>query len=203
MTLSFTMPYLTKDEVLDMLREHRHKEVIEQHLISGLPFVFRDVPDAYQDFTGTLAAQFSTPIEDISVIGSARIGFSLSPEKFGTPFQAKSDLDTIVVNAEMFDSAWFQLYNVGSRRSSMDQRVQLAFKEHQRNNVFFGFIVPELLPGIVTLSNLWFDVFQHIGGRIRVLAGHKINGRLYRTWDHVKAHQNYSLEGIATKFAGE
>jgi hypothetical protein len=194
------MPYLMKDEVLAMLRERRHKEVIEQHLISGLPFVFRDVPDAYQDFAGTLAAQFRTPTADISIIGSARIGFSLSPDKFGTPFHAKSDLDTIVVNAAMFDIAWFQLYNVGNRRFSMDQRVQSAFQQHRTNNIFFGFIVPELLPGIVTLSNLWFNVFQQIGGRIRVLAGHKINGRLFRTWDHVKAHQKYSLEGIATNF---
>ena len=145
------MAYLKKDEVVAMLKERRHKEVIEQHLIAGLPYVFRDSPDAFRDFTGTLAAQFRTPIADVSVIGSAKIGFSLSPDKFGTPFNAKSDLDTVVVNSEMFDTAWFQLYNVGSRRFLAERRVQTAFKEHRTNNVFFGFIVPEMLPGIVTL----------------------------------------------------
>ena len=195
------MPYLTKNEVLAMLRERRHNDVIEQHLIAGLPFAFKDDPRAYQDFSGTLSAQFRTPLEDISDIGSGRIGFSLDPDQFGTPFRPNSDVDTVIVNSAMFDRAWFQLYNIGSKRFSLERRVQTAFQEHRTNNVFFGFIVPKLLPGVVSLSALWFNVFQEVGGRIRSLAGHDINGRLYRTWDHVKAHQRYSLDAIAAKFA--
>jgi hypothetical protein len=195
------MPYLTRDEVVALLEERRLNELIEQHLIVGVPFVFRDAPTAYQDFAGTLSAQFRTPMADITVIGSAKIGFSLDPDKFGAPFGALSDLDTIVVNAAMFDTAWCQLYNLGRRRYSLERRVQAAFQEHRANNVFFGFIVPEALPGVVTLSNLWFNVFREVGGRIRALAGHEVNGRLYRTWDHVKAHQRYSLEAIAAKYA--
>jgi hypothetical protein len=195
------MPYLKKNEVLAMLKERRHKELVEEHLIAGLPYVFKDSPKAYQDFVGTLAGQFRTPKEDISVIGSARIGFSLDPDKFGAPFGAASDLDTIVVNAAMFDTAWYQLYSLGQRRFSLERWVQSAFQEHRTNNVFWGFIVPEALPGVVTLSNLWFNVFREVGGRIRALAGHEVNGRLYRTWDHVRAHQRYSLEAIAAKYA--
>ncbi len=195
------MPYLKKDEVLAMLKERRQKELIDQHLVTGLPFVFRDAPSAYQDFVGTLSAQFRTPVLDITVIGSARIGFSLDPDNFGAPFGKASDLDTVIVNAAMFDVAWFQLYNLGRRRFSLERKVKLAFEDHRTNNVFFGFIVPKELPGVVSLSNLWFNVIREVGGRIRALAGHEINGRLYRTWDHVRAHQRYSLEAIAAKFA--
>ena len=184
-----------------MLRDRRQKELIEEHLIAGLPFVFQDAPQKYQDFLGTLSAQFRTPAADISIIGSARIGFSLDPEKYGVPFRVASDLDTIIVNAAMFDTAWYQLYNLGRKRFSLEQKVKRAFEEHRRNNVFFGFIVPKELPGVVSLSTLWFNVFREVGGRIRELGGRDINGRLYRTWDHVRAHQKYSLEAIAAKFA--
>ena len=194
------MPYLTKDEVLAMLLERRDAEVVEQHLITGLPYVFREAPRAYQDFAETLSRQFRTPIVDVSVIGSGRIGFSLDPDKFGTPFQATSDLDAIVVNADMFDMAWIQLCRIGRRRLSLDSRVRSAFDLHRANNVFFGFIVSEALPGIVTLSTLWFNVFRQIGTGIRVIAGRNVTGRLYRTWEHVKVHQRYSLDAIATRF---
>lgn len=198
--LTLTMPYLTKDEVLAMLMERRDAEVVEQHLIAGLPYVFREAPRAFQDFAETLSRQFRTPIEDVSVIGSGRIGFSLDPDKFGTPFHARSDLDVIVVNPEMFDLAWIQLCRVGRRRLSLDPRVKSAFEVHRANNVFFGFIVPEALPGILTISTLWFNVFRQIGFGIRVLAGRKVTGRLYRTWEHVRVHQRYSLDAVATKF---
>jgi hypothetical protein len=191
------MPYLTKDEVEQMLKARRQDELIEKHLIAGLPYVFRDNPEAYREFANTLASEFRTPLEDISLIGSARIGYSLDPDKFGTPFQPESDLDAVVVNAAMFDTAWFQLYNLGRRRLSLSYRVKTSFDKHRTNNVFFGFIVPKELPGILTASPLWFNVLERVGGQIRLLAGHAVNGRLYRTWNHVKAHQRYSLSKIA------
>jgi hypothetical protein len=197
------MPYLTKEEVEQMLKERRHDELIDEHLITGLPYVFRDNPEAYQAFANTLASELRTPLEDISLIGSARIGYSLDPDKFGTPFQPESDLDAVVINAAMFDTAWFQLYNFGRRRLNLRYRVKTAFDDHRRNNVFYGFIVPKELPGVLTAQPLWFNALQRVGADIRVLAGHDVNGRLYRTWNHVKAHQRYSLNEIAASLRNE
>jgi hypothetical protein len=193
------MQYLTKDELLATLRERRQREVVETHLISGLPYVFRNNEAAYKDFTATLAAQLRTPATDIGIIGSARIGFSLDPDKFGVSFSAASDVDSVIVNAEMFDKAWFELYGLGSRLYSLDQWVQSAFHTHRTNNVFYGFIEPNRLPGIVGIAMHWFRTLKGLG-RIREVSDHKVNGRLYRTWDHVKAHQLYSLEGITTRY---
>src|ERR1700684_3928095 len=97
------MPYITKDDLLKMLKERRRSEIVENHLLGGLPYIFRDNPAAYKNFVETLSGQFATPVENIGIIGSARTGFSLDPDKFGTPFSAASDVDTIVVNAERFD----------------------------------------------------------------------------------------------------
>jgi hypothetical protein len=190
------MPYLNKNEVVAMLKAKRQSEVVNDHLLKGVPFVFQANPPAYQNFVGTLSAQFRTPVEDITIIGSARLGISLDPDKFGTPFSRTSDVDTIVVNAQMFDTAWFELYNLGRKRFLLPRRIQNAYNEHKSGNVFYGYIEPEKLPGIVKLSPLWFSTLQGMG-RIRELTDHVINGRLYRTWEHVRAHQYYSLESIA------
>ena len=195
------MPYLTKAELLKMLAERRHKEVLETHLITGLPFVFKDKAASYDKFVETLAGQFQTPKEDVGVVGSARIGFSINPDKFPAPFRPASDIDTIVVNAAQFDKAWFELSGIGRRRFSLNRKIQTAYQEHRTNNVFFGFIVPDSLPGIVSLSPMWFFGLQLVGRHVREISGRTINGRLFRTWEHVKAHQLYSLESIEAKFA--
>jgi len=182
-----------------MLKERRHHEVIEDHLITGLPFVFQAEEAAYEVFRNTLGDHLRTPPEDISIIGSARLGFSLSPEKFGAAFSSSSDIDTVVVNSQMFDVAWLQLSRIGRKRLSLPEKVQTAFKAHKGNNLFFGFIEPNRLPGIVTLSNHWFRTFQGLG-RVPSLSKFLIQGRLYRTWDHVKTHQLYTLECITDKF---
>ena len=195
------MPYLTKAELLKMLVERRHKEVVENHLIAGVPFVFKESAKSYDKFVETLAGQFQTPKEDVSLIGSARIGFSINPDKFPAAFRPASDVDAVVVNAEKFDKAWFELSGIGRRRFGMERKVQIAYQEHRENNVFFGFIVPDRLPGIVTLSPIWFFGLQLVGRQVREVSGRKINGRLYRTWEHVRAHQLYSLESIEAKFA--
>jgi hypothetical protein len=193
------MPYLTKDELLGMLRERRQLEVVNGHLISGIPYVFRNRPSAHLDFKATLASQLQTPDADICIIGSAKIGFSLDPDKFGTSFSISSDIDTIIVNSDMFDKAWFELYGLGLRLYSLRAGVQNAFHVHRTNNVFYGFIEPNRLPGIVGISAYWFRTLQGLG-RIREIADHEVNARLYRTWEHVRAHQLYSLEGITTKY---
>ncbi len=194
------MPYLTNDELMAMLAERRHKEVVETHLLAGVPYVFRNRAKGYETFVATLAGQFQTPEADVGVVGSARIGFSINPDKFPAPFRPASDIDTIIVNAAKFDKAWAELVSVGRRRFLMGRKVQIAYQEHRENNVFFGFIVPDNLPGIVSLSPIWFEGLQLVGRQVKEIAGRTINGRLYRTWDHVKAHQHYSLESIEAKF---
>jgi hypothetical protein len=193
-----TMPYLDKNQLLAMLSERRQLELINEHLITGVPYVFRDSEATYRSFREILAAQFRTPVADVTIIGSARIGFSLDPEKYGFPFSPSSDIDTVVVNEGMFDVAWHQLVRIGQRRFGFEPRVQTAFNNHRNNNVFFGYIQPNRLPGVVTLANHWFRTFQGLG-RIQTLSGYDVNGRLYRTWEHVRAHQLYSLESIALK----
>jgi hypothetical protein len=190
------MPYLTKDDVVTMLKARQQKQIVDQHLIIGLPYVFQNDPALYTAMQNALAAQLRTPIADISIIGSARTGFSLDPDKFGASFSAASDIDTIIVNSSMFDVAWQQLYMTGRKRLATIPRVQTAFREHRTNNVFYGYIEPAKLPGIVTLAQHWFQTFMKLPN-IKGLANREISGRLYRTWDHVRAHQLYSLECIA------
>ena len=141
------MPYLTKQEVLAMLRDRRQKELIEEHLIAGLPFVFQDAPQSSRTFWEHSPRNSELRCKPLDH-WQCKNWVQLGSEKYGVPFRVASDLDTIIVNAAMFDTAWYQLYNLGRKRFSLEQKVKRAFEEHRRNNVFFGFIMRKSCLGL-------------------------------------------------------
>jgi len=189
------MTYPSKDEFSDLLNSRDHTKIVDEILVAGIPFAFRDSPADYDVLRTTLGTALHLSADSMTVVGSGRIGFSLSPEKYGTPFLPESDLDAVVVSAEMFDVAWFDLLRLGRKYLNLRKQVQSWVDAHRENHVYFGFIIPDRLPGAVAVSPTWFRTFRGLA-RNPSLAGRDVNGRLYRTWDHVYVHQLYSLRRI-------
>jgi hypothetical protein len=193
------MPYPTRDEFVDLLKTRRHSDLVDEHLLAGIPFAFEASPHVYDLLRDTLSKELRSQTADITVIGSGRIGFSLDPDKFGKPYQqGTSDIDTVIVSERMFDVAWYQMASKGRSVLNLQFRVRQSFDEHRQNNIFFGYIQPERLIGVITLSALWFRTFNALA-LVPELAALDVQGRLYRTWDHVKIHQLYSLNRVAEK----
>jgi hypothetical protein len=190
------MPYPTKEEFVELLRARRRRDLVDDYLGQAVPFAFESEPLVYELLRNTLAETFALTAADITVIGSGRIGFSLDPSRFGAPYSSASDIDTVIVSSDLFDTAWIQMCAVGRRY--LEERVKQSLKEHRTNNIFYGFVQPERLPGVVGISQYWFRAFKSLA-RVPELSPLNIQGRLYRTWDHVKLHQLYSLNGIANK----
>ena len=178
-----------------MLSNDDHTKIVKEILIAGVPFAFRDSPADYDGLRSALGAALSVAADAMTVIGSGRIGFSLSPEKYGIPFSPGSDLDVAVVSADLFDIAWFELLRLGRKYFSLQRTTRSWIDTHKENNVYWGFIVPNQLPGAVALSPVWFRTFKGLA-RNPSLGGREVNGRLYRTWDHVHVHQLHSLRKI-------
>lgn len=189
------MPYPSKDEFSELLGSRDHTRIIEELLIAGVPYVFRDSPVDYDALRSTLGAALHLPADAMTVVGSGRIGFSLSPDKFGVPFSTKSDLDVVVVSAELFDVAWLDLLRLGRKYFGLQKGVRSWIDSHREGHIFWGFILPDRLPGAVALSPTWFRIFRGLA-RLPALSGRDVTGRLYRTWDHVRVHQLHSLRKI-------
>jgi hypothetical protein len=192
------MPYPTKDEFVELLKTHNHQIIVENYLLQGVPFVFEPEPSAYKLLQNGLSEQLKVDEADITVIGSGRLGFSLDPNKFGAPYTSASDIDTVIVNSELFDKAWFEMCAVGRRALGLERKIRQSLDMHRTNNIFYGYVQPDRLAGIVSISLHWFRTFKGLG-RVRELSSFDIHGRLYRTWRHVKIHQLYSLNNIADK----
>ena len=77
-----------------------------QWLSEGIPFAFKNCPAIYEAMRSWLSLKFirfGVRAKEINLRGSARLGLSLVPDKFGYPFNSNSDLDIFVVSSKLFD----------------------------------------------------------------------------------------------------
>jgi hypothetical protein len=77
----------------------------------GIPFAFKDAPMLFEAIRGWLALRLDVHPKEITIIGSARMGFSMSPPpEYGRLFGKHSDLDFAIISEKLFNelSADFQ-----------------------------------------------------------------------------------------------
>ncbi|MDF5726300.1 MAG: hypothetical protein PUP91_38845, partial [Rhizonema sp. PD37] len=72
------------------------KLIVQKHLIHGTPYVFKNDEDRYFDLKNQIAHHFSEHFDTVRMVGSAKLGFSISPSKLWQPFSDESDIDIIV-----------------------------------------------------------------------------------------------------------
>ena len=78
-----------------------HEEII--------PFVFEPKPMSWDTFRDEFVSRLQVSRSDIRIVGSARFGFSMKPDRNLKSFEDKSDIDVVIVNERMFDQLWHAL----------------------------------------------------------------------------------------------
>lgn len=82
--------------------QHQNMMFVRLWLAEGIPFAFQNCPSIYQVSREWLAKRLSVDPHHISIVGSARLGYSLNPSSFERGFYEKSDLDYVVVSESLF-----------------------------------------------------------------------------------------------------
>ena len=108
-------------------------------LTEGIPFAFGNYPVAYEEMRGWLGARLTVCPKQITLLGSGRIGFSLTRARFGRPFGHDSDLDLSIVSDTLFHrfaeafGRWKQDYSEGAIRPRNDTE-----RTYWNQNLQFG-----------------------------------------------------------------
>lgn len=193
-----------------LLATESHEVLVREHVFGGDPFAFDAWPYGWILLRKHLADALRVVDSDITLVGSGKLGFSLSPDTFGRQFSDESDVDVIVVSADRFDAAWRALLEWHfPRRNEYSGEMQVWARERRRD-VFLGRFEPErLLPTgsvfreppefIRDLSASWFNMFQGLGLIDARFASRKYVGRLYRTWDHALLYHAEGLREIRVR----
>lgn len=111
------------------------------------------------------------PNRDIYLVGSAQLGFSISPSghKRWRAFGDQSDIDLAIVSERLFEEFWNALDIYISRPTSWDRRSRCE------KSLASGWIRPDLLP--TEMADDWFGFFRELqrsrlyGGGVKIAAG--------------------------------
>ena len=97
------------DEIDHLITEFREKlnqditekELIDRHLIFGTPYIFRDDEYIYFTLKEKIATYFGVSNTEVYMIGSAKLGFSISPTKLWRKINDDSDIDMVIISEKL------------------------------------------------------------------------------------------------------
>lgn len=201
------MEYPSVEEFTHILLRRPLEEVVREYVFQGVPYVFRNQPAALTLLKQHLHSTLGLSEQDVTIVGSAKIGFSLSPDNFSRAFSDDSDVDVLVVNEKLFDLVWMtilkwhyprRIENLGGRDAkwARERRQDLYWGALFPDKIRFeGLSFPDVLKPLRDTSTAWFNAFRSLS-QYSEFVSRDISGRLYRSWDHALLYQMDGLQKI-------
>ncbi|HCG8169809.1 hypothetical protein P3633_22205 [Vibrio parahaemolyticus] len=172
------------------------RDVYQRYLLGHDTWYFRKHKQSasyaqdYDDFKLYMSKKLELHVNNIAIVGSAKLGFSLSPQKDYREFNDDSDIDLVVVSSPIFKAAW-EAYLDLHLRGYLPTYAPVA------KNVFKGFVSLKEIDNRSTFFDTWSRKVEPLKKDFQTLFGipHEVNYRVYDSWESV---ERYHLSGLKT-----
>jgi hypothetical protein len=173
--------------------------IYRKYLLGHDVWYFRDKlkkknhAEFYDDLKIFMSEKLEIHINNIAIVGSAKLGFSLTPteEKAFKNFHDKSDMDIVVVSSDLFRKCWSAYLDVAKT-----ERVP-----------YYNMVTGNIFRKFVALKNIEFnnDFFRQWKGRMEPCqkelqvvydVPNEINYRIYESWEDVERYHVQGLEKL-------
>ena len=124
---------------------------------------------------------------NVLMVGSGKIGYSLSPFKKFKAFDEDSDIDIAIISIKMFNELWAKI-----RLASTEEHISY---NSITSSIFRGFINEKHFSNIAFARQYWNNQILDLNRCIQEDVGiqHQINYRIYRSWEDL---EDYHINGI-------
>ncbi|WP_295792051.1 hypothetical protein [Mucilaginibacter sp.] len=165
------------------------RKMVQKWITSGGCAMVSD--QEYEALKLNISTHFKIAKDQVMIIGSAKLGFSLSPKKLFRRFNDSSDIDVVIVSSELFDSVWKNVYNL------VQQKVLWETFDSFKDYLFIGWIRPDLLPpsNQFELANDWWEYFRELTSS-GLFGSYKISGALYKDWEFLEGYHLNNIEKL-------
>ena len=162
-------------------------DIVRKHIIAGECAIIAD--SAYFQLRSAVADKYEIHPNEVLIVGSSKLGFSIAPRKMYRHFGDTSDVDVVIVSSYLFDKVWKEVHHYWDQGSYWPRHHDFV------KYLFQGWIRPDKLPpaNSFPLSNDWWKFFNALSSEDRYSL-YKIAGALYRDWDFLEAYQ---LRGVS------
>lgn len=136
-----------------------------------------------------ISSHFGVHPNEIILVGSAKVGFSLAPDKRYREFCDSSDLDVAIISTTLFDRVWHSVVDYKNSRQYWPKKNE--FKHH----FFDGWIRPDKLPPShkFSFANDWWEYFTSLSNS-QQFGMQSINAGLYREMSFLDKYQSLCIE---------
>lgn len=175
------------------------KEFYLKHIVKSHNWYFSDylhiapmdIVDRMDYFKEIVSTRLNINFHNVQIVGSAKVGYSLSPGKLFTPFhdecpdKPSSDIDIAIISERLYQKYWGELRRVKKIRYNQ------AYYNHLTASIFRGYIDGKDLVKVQELSAEWEEQICPINVRLQDELGfvHPITYRVYRGWDDLEEYQ--------------
>jgi hypothetical protein len=146
------------DSFREELRRVESKLMVHKYIISGDS---RTLPsESYYKLRVEIADWFGIHPNEVIMVGSGKLGFSIDPSKMFHPFRRDSDYDIAILSSELFDFYWRKVFAYS--------QANLFWKERDDFNSYLvrGWVRPDLLPSNnFEYRRNWWAFFGSLSGQ--------------------------------------
>lgn len=152
--------------------------------------------EQYAELKERVATEFQIHATDITVVGSAKLGFSIAPRKRWMPFDPNkskpSDVDVAIVSPRLYSEIWAEMAKHAAQNptTTVDDSRTSWHEFHAA-----GWIRPDKMPSYKGFErkDRWFEFFRNLTAS-RACGPHKINGGLYYSHSFLENYQSKSVQ---------
>jgi len=179
------------------LSEQDRFGILHSFITEGIPYIYKENPLAYEAIRSFIAQRLQLNPKQVVLIGSGRVGYSLSRKEWGKPFDSSSDLDFALISQPLFQAlvknlnSWID--DLKSRRlnpSLEEMQNWLSNIDVLKNSLDRGFLQSSLFPytdNYLTAKKLQSTMWllkKRISATNNVPQIAKSSIRVYFDWSH-------------------
>lgn len=157
-------------------------QIVRKHIIFGE--CCKLSRQDYFDLRSKVAKKFELHPNEVLVVGSAKLGFSIAPEKEYELFSDESDIDVALVSSKLFDQVSEDIFSYKQEAGDWPEYGEFA------DHLFQGWIRPDMFPRspVFPFGKKWWDFFLGLTDSQKY-GDYKISGALYKSYFFIENYQ--------------
>lgn len=195
---------MTKEIFISELKIKDKKEIYINYFQGNQVWYFSnylkeaDPSKTYDQFKRFVATTLDVNFNDISLVGSGKLGYSLAPEKKFRDFNEESDLDLVIVSRKYFHKFWDTYLDLH------DNKINFGY-QYIASNIFRRFVSVKKVSPTHPFFIEWISKIEKFNKDYQTIFGihHEINYRIYESWDDVERYHLKGIEEIKEKLSEE
>lgn len=194
---------MNSDSFIELIASRDVKEIYQEIILDEEVFIFKDIANSskkYHNLKVQISKILNINPKNIAIVGSAKLGFSLSPDKNFRefiPYQEGikcSDIDLIIVSEFYYKSLWKSAldYAYSFSASSYNSRAKEIFKH------FISINQSRLQHGEIEYFKDWVGKIEKIKRIFNIEFNilNDINYRVYENWEFADTYHINGMEKL-------